>query len=228
MPIARLILCCLAALCCAAPSSAESQLTTAEIVANIQQAYETTNTLRAAFVQTLTTAATGAKTVREGEMAYKKPQHIRWQMHTPEPELLLVTPESVWNYFPDEGVAYRYPVEQVLDSRNMLRFISGEVRLDEDFYIERLDDADGDVVLEMAPKEPEPSVVLATARIDPDSWLLRGVTVVDFYNNENSVLFTSYTANPKLPDGTFSFSPPEDVDVMDNRQKTVEEKDLTQ
>jgi outer membrane lipoprotein carrier protein len=202
----------------AAENAAPADFSTAEgAAAALQARYESIKSFTAAFTQTLTGSATGTTEVRSGTISFAQPGLVRWQTEKPDPELLLVGRTAVWNYFSKEGAAYKYGLDAVLDSKTMLRFVTGRARLDEDFQISTpaAPDAQGLVRLDLVPFEPETSLVQAVAWADPATALLRRVRIVDFYGNENTLEFKDIKLNVPLAPDFFDFTPPKGVDVMD-------------
>lgn len=182
----------------------------------IQRQYESLTSFSADFSQTLTNAASGEAEKRSGSIHFRQPQNILWETKTPEPEVLLVGDTAVWNYFPSEEVAYKYPVDQILGSKTVLRFLSGKANLKEDFYIEETPAQDGGARLKLIPKNPEPTMVEAEVWVKADTAMITKVLVVDFYANTNEVELDNVVLNPDLPDGMFRFAAPQGVDVLDN------------
>ncbi|GAU09204.1 cell envelope biogenesis protein LolA [Desulfoplanes formicivorans] len=186
-----------------------------EISAHIQKQYQDLESFSSSFVQRLTNAATKEVEVRSGTITFAKPRRIRWETTEPEKELLLVGRDVVWDYFPDENVAYKYAVEQVLQSKTMLRFISGEANLQEDFVIENQGDDAGLIKLKLIPREPETNLVLAYIWVQPTTNMLGKVLVVDFFGNGNELELSNMVMNKALDPAIFTFTPPKGVDVED-------------
>ncbi|MFP4168314.1 MAG: outer membrane lipoprotein chaperone LolA [Desulfonatronovibrionaceae bacterium] len=182
----------------------------------VQSKYESLASLEAEFVQILTNAATEEQDKRTGRIYYSEPELIRWVTESPEKEVLIVGPKTVWDYFPEEDTAYKYPVREILSSKTMLRFISGRANLKEDFKIEDQGREDGLAKLKLVPHEPETNLVLAYIWVDEENWLVKKVLVVDFWGNGNELRLSGISLNPDLDDGLFEFSPPEDVLIQDN------------
>lgn len=201
----------LAGLLALAPASAM-----ADIVGNIQKTYEQLESFDSSFIQTLRNTASGEEQERKGMLFFKNPDLVRWETTEPESELLIVGRNVVWDYFDDEQVAYKYPVEQILDSKTMVRFISGQARLDKEFWIETEQTEGGLVKLNLTPKEPEPQLVQAYVWVEPESALVRRILLQDFYGNENELVFSNIRINPEMPDALFEFTPPEGVEIFDN------------
>jgi outer membrane lipoprotein carrier protein len=203
---------CAAFLLALLPPAAAGTLT-----AELQKQYRTISGFRADFTQNLTNAASGETETRKGKIAFMKPRCIRWKTISPEPELLVVNREEVWEYFPAEDVAYRYSLRGVFESKTMLRFVTGEVDLREDFSVEvQGEDDNGWTKLKLTPKNPEPSLVQASVWVDPERTLLRRIVVEDFFGNRNRLTFENIELDPKLKTSLFEFDPPEDVEVVDN------------
>jgi len=193
----------------------------------IQQRYETLKTFRADFVQELTNVASGEVEERTGHIWFKQPSKVRWETVKPEKELLIVGPDYAWDYIEDEQLALKYSVASLLDSKTILRFISGQANLKEDFVVKtewqgadevRAKWGKGFSVMQLVPKEAEPGMVLAYIGVEPDSGLLRQVMIVDFYGNGNELRLSNVELDIDLPQGMFAFTPPEGVQVEDNTQ----------
>lgn len=189
------------------------------IVKAMQQRYETLTSFTASFTQEMKNAASGDVEERSGIIAYKQPGLVRWETKTPEPELLVVGKDEVWNYFPLEESAYKYTADQVLSSKTVLRFLSGKARLDEDFWVATQGREQSWEKLELIPKEPETEMVQAYLWLDPDHALLQKVLVIDFFGNENTVTLNNVILNPDLSNTRFTFTPPNATDVYDNTKQ---------
>ncbi|MDD3313286.1 outer membrane lipoprotein carrier protein LolA [Pseudodesulfovibrio sp.] len=193
----------------------------------IQRRYETLRTFRADFVQELTNVSSGDVEVRKGRIWFKQPSQVRWETTDPEKELLVLGPDHAWDYIEDEKLAIKYSVAGLLDSKTIIRFISGRANLKEDFIVKtewqgadevRAKWGKGCVVIQLVPKEAEPGMVLAYIGVDPKTGLLRQVMIVDFYGNGNEVRLSNVELDPDLPQSMFEFTPPADTHVEDNTQ----------
>jgi len=199
-----------------------------EITGKIQKQYQSINSFAADFNQELVNAASKEREIRTGKIAFSQPGLIRWETATPEKELLIVGRDVVWDYFEDEKTAYKYPLEDILNSKTMLKFLSGKANLTEDFKVaEEKDpaaDGQGQVKLRLVPKEAEPGLVLAQAWVDTKTFLLRRIILQDFYGNTNDLRLGEIKINAQLPKTAFDFTPPKGVEIMDQtkpRERTL-------
>lgn len=223
--VARIVLyACVLILGCTSPAFAAPDA----LVNALQQRYDAMKGFTATFTQVLTHQESGAVENRKGTLLFEKPLRLRWETAKPNPELLIVNDREIWDYLPDEDLAYRYAPEVVQDSRSIIQVITGQSRLDKDFIVERLPDADGAAVLRLYPKEPTPQMVEATLWINPDTRLIKQAKIVDFYSNSNDIAFTSLIPDVTSPASAFSFTPPQGVEVEDLQKQTAPERGLLQ
>lgn len=198
------------------------------LVQELQQRYGAMKGFTAVFNQTLTHQESGSVENRKGTLAFEKPQRLRWETAKPHPELLVINEKEIWDYLPDEALAYRYAPEVAQDSRSIIQVVTGQSRLDQDFVVERLSDEDGLAVLRLFPKEPATQLVEATLWVDPATKLIKKALILDFYGNSNAIAFTSLKPDTTSPAGTFAFTPPKDVDVEDLQKQAAPERGLLQ
>ncbi len=190
----------------------------ADLVDAVQKKYESLLGFKAEFTQDLKNSASGEGEKRSGTIAFKKPSLVRWETVKPEKELLLVGKDVVWDYFEDDREAFRYPVEEIINSKTMLKFLTGKANLREDFHVFEEPDAEasGLVRFKLAPKEPEPGLVMAHVWVDPATQMILRLSIQDFYANTNDLTLKNLTVEADLPDFLFSFTPPPGVAVHDN------------
>lgn len=217
----------LVALTCCINADAAQPLAPEDMPDLIQQRYESLRTFKAGFVQELTNVASGDVEIRKGHIWFKQPSQVRWETTDPEKELLVVGPDYAWDYIEDEKLAIKYSVASLLDSKTILRFLSGQANLKEDFIVKtewqgadevRTKWGKGFVVMQLVPKEAEPGMVLAYIGVEPETGLLRQVMIVDFYGNGNEVRLSNVALDPKLDKAMFTFTPPEGTQIEDNTQ----------
>ena len=199
------------------------------VVVGLQKKYESITSMKAEFTQLLVHKESGSKENRSGTLLFKKPLLVRWESKKPAPELLLVTDKEIWNVFPDEEVAYKYPLSLVEDTRSIVRVVTGQARLDQDFTFEKEGTENGLTKLHVYPKEPVQALVEAIFWVDPQSALIRKLRIYDFYGNENEITFTNQQIDAAVPDSTFVYKPGKGITVEDRtKQDSAVQKPLLQ
>lgn len=181
----------------------------------IQKRYDSLQSFRSFFLQKLTNASSREVQERLGSITFKRPRFIRWETTSPENELLIIGQNTVWEYFPEEETVYRYSVEQVLSSKTMIRFLSGEANLKDDFIVEDLG-MDGEFRhLKIVPMEPEPNLVEGELWVRPGQDMLEKIKLVDFFGNINELELTGIEIDVTVEDKDFILNPPQGTDVIE-------------
>ncbi len=140
---------------------------------------------------------------------------LRWETIGSIPELLLVTSDAIWNVFPDEDMAYKYPLDLSGEVVSIVRVITGHIELDKDFSVDNKVKCVGLATLLMFPNDPTPSMTEMELTVEIKTGIIRHVTIVDFYNNRNAVTFSNQSFDPRLDDALFTFTPPKGMRVED-------------
>jgi len=194
------------------------------VVREVQRVYGAMDAFQATFTQKLSHRESGSFEMRNGTLLFKKPLFVRWESAKPNAELLVINSREIWNYLPDEKLAYRYAPELAKDSRTLIRVVTGQARLDQDFFVEEDGKEDGLLRLRLHPLEPTQQMVEASIWVDPASYLIKKAIVIDFYGNSNEVMFTGLNTKLKLVENSFDFAPPKDTTVEDRRKDGVREQ----
>ena len=192
------------------------------MVKEVQRVYGAMDAFQATFTQTLTHRESDSFEVRKGELQFKKPLFVRWETAKPHAELLLINRREIWNYLPDEKLAYRYPPDLAQDSHALLRVVTGQARLDQDFVLEEAGKEDGLLRLRLYPREPTQQMVEAGIWVDPAAYIIKKAVIIDFFGNGNEVVFNGFTSKLKLEEKRFDFSPPKGVVVEDRKKNGVQ------
>lgn len=185
-----------------------------DLAEKVQKRYESIESFQAGFTQILSNAATGEQEERNGSISFQKPLKVRWEAVSPQEEILVINEDVVWNYFPADQEVYRYQTDEVLTSRTMVRFISGQAELTREFEVENQGKEHGLDKLKLVPVEPEANLVLAYIWADEEG-LMQRVLLVDFFGNGNELRLEDIDLNPEFEPGIFEFTPPEDAEIIE-------------
>lgn len=199
---------------------------TPDLLLKLQKTYSGINSFDADFTQTLTHKESGSKEKRNGKLQFQKPLSIRWQTAKPQEETLVINEREIWDYLPDEQIAYRYSPAVAQDSRSIIQVLTGQARLDKDFNVKLAGMENGLQKLALFPKDPTPQMVEAAIWVEPSSGIIRRASVIDFYGNVNDVSFSNFKENAKISPKQFSFQPPKGVEIEDRIEKGLEERQL--
>ncbi|MFO8031234.1 MAG: outer membrane lipoprotein chaperone LolA [Desulfohalobiaceae bacterium] len=185
----------------------------------LQENYQGMEDFQADFEQELTNASSGEVETRKGKVKFRKPDLLRLETTEPEQELLLLDGEYVWQYFALDEVAYKYSLQDKVESETLLKLLTGDVEPGEEFVVQSQEEQENGllkVVLE--PRDPEPELVRATIWLDQKQEFVRKLILQDFFGNENQIELSNLELDIGLDSDEFKFSPDQDVEVMDNTQ----------
>ena len=212
----RILFCSLFALCLLAGSALAADISAT--VEKMQAAYASMQSFRAEFSQQLLQRESGVVENRKGVLLFQKPLRVRWETAAPHAELLMVTDKEIWNYLPDEELAYRYSRELAEDSRSLIQVVTGQSALSRDFDVESAQaPEDGKLIhLLLYPKDPTTELTEAQLWLDPETFLIRRAMVMDFYGNTNTIELGNLKKNASVSDKDFSFTPPRGTEVEDH------------
>lgn len=191
----------------------------------LQTHYKGIKNFSADFEQTLSHKESGNTEKRKGKIAFRKPFELAWLTQKPHEETLLITKSDIWNYIPDEKVAYRYNHNLVNDASDVIHVITGQADLMRDFDVKRIGLENSWQRLKIYPKKPSVQLVEADIWVDPNTGIMQKCVFMDFYGNSNEIRFLGVKENTALRDSLFSFTPPKGIDVEDKRNES-QERDL--
>ncbi len=174
----------------------------------------------------MTHKESGATEKRQGRILFRKPFQIRWQTSSPEKELLVVTDKEIWDYLPDEKLAYRYSPELLRDSRGIVQVLTGSAALNRDFDVRNAGSENGLTKLKLLPNEPVPQMIEAMIWVEPETGFIKRAALTDFYGNTNDVKLTGFRPDAGTNAADFKFAPPAGTEVEDRIDRNVPEREL--
>jgi len=215
-PALRLILAVVAVLVLHAGAVAAPTLD--EAVNALEQAQRRVTDLKAPFRQAAHNRTLNQTVEARGTLYLKKPGRLRWEYQTPTPQEIVSDGTRLWIYTPElkQVNVSAAPAALAGPAGSFLQGL-GQVR--EHFDARFLNpaqptDSDGLVVLDLAPKRPQPLLARLIVSVDPKSWLVRQAVVHDELGNTVTVRFGETVVNSGLADGLFVFVPPPGVAVV--------------
>jgi outer membrane lipoprotein carrier protein len=189
-----------------------------EALAGIEAAYRRVTDLRAPFTQSAHNPTLHQTTEARGTLYLKKPGRLRWEYETPTPQEVVSDGIRLWIYTPAlQQVNVAAAPEALAGPAGS--FLQGLGQVREHFHARFLNparptDAEGLVVLDLAPRQARPLLTRLIVSVDPRSWLVRKAVVYDELGNTVAVRFGEPVVNSGLADRLFTFVPPPGVAVV--------------
>jgi outer membrane lipoprotein carrier protein len=197
------------------PRAAAADAALDEAIRHVENTYAKLNDLKAVFTQTAFNKSLNQSIPADGTVYIKKGGKMRWEYSAPSPQQIISDGKSLWVYTPELNQVNVGEAPKVL-AGPAGSFLAGLGRLREHFHVRFLNpaqtkDGEGNVVLDLTPKQPEPTLQRLIVAVDPRDWLVRKAEVFDQFENTVTMRFTKVTTNSGLPDALFAFVPPKGV-----------------
>jgi outer membrane lipoprotein carrier protein len=189
-----------------------------EAVNALEQAQRRVTDLKAPFRQASYNRTLNQTVEARGTLYLKKPGRLRWEYQTPTPQEIVSDGAKLWIYTPELKQVNVTAAPQAL-AGPAGSFLQGLGQVREHFQARFLNpaqptDAEGLLVLDLAPKRPQPLLARLVVSVDPKSWLVRQAVVHDELGNTVTVRFGETVVNSGLSDALFVFVPPAGVSVI--------------
>jgi outer membrane lipoprotein carrier protein len=190
-------------------------VTLEDAIRGVEGAYGRMTDLKAEFSQTAFNKSLNQTIPASGKVFLKKGGKLRWEYAEPTTQQIVSDGKTIWIYTPQLNQVNTGPAPEAL-SGPAGSFLAGLGKLREHFNVRLLNpaqpkDADGNVVLDLTPKQPLPTLTRLILSFDPNGWQLRKAVVYDQFENTVTMQFTKLAINSGLEDKLFAFVPPKGV-----------------
>ena len=186
-----------------------------DVINGVESAYGRMTDLKADFNQTSFNKSLNSTIPAQGAVYLKKGGKVRWEYSEPTKQEIVSDGKNLWVYTPQLNQVNVGDAPEAL-AGPAGSFLAGLGKLHEHFTVRFLNpaqpsDADGNVVLDLTPRQPLPTMARLILALDPKTWEVRKATIHDQFENTVSMRFTRLSVNSGLPDKLFTFVPPAGV-----------------
>src|SRR3989449_985266 len=189
-----------------------------DIVRDVEASYARMTDLRAEFTQSAFNKSLNQTIPARGTVYLKKGGKLRWEYTEPTPQEIVSDGKKLWVYTPtlNQANVGDAPEAQAGPAGS---FLAGLGRLRSEFNVRFLNptqpkDTEGNWALDLAPKQPLPTMTRLILSIDPKSWEIRKAVVHDQFENTVTMRFSKMVVNSGLPERTFTFVAPKGVVIV--------------
>ncbi len=190
-----------------------------DITTNIINKYKNIDSIKVNFEQTLISKTTKQKEYKKGIIFCKKEGgniFVRWENKYPEKEILIVRQNIIWDYFPQDKIAYKYTLSKIEQSKIIFDLMTGKIDLKEKFHVKIAEKNNNTIKLKLIPKNPSPNMVLVYLWVN-ESGLIKQIDIIDFFGNENIIKFSNISFNPIIGENIFFKTFPEGTKILEGR-----------
>lgn len=152
----------------------------------------------------------------QGKMEVARGNRFRWHTDTPDEQLVVADGKQVWIYDPGLEQVVIKPLATQLTTTPALLFGGSLAQVQHAFDVSVDGEKGGDARFLLKPKDKQ--AMFSQLEVSFHEGMPASMRLVDSLGQKTLIDFTRVRLNPTLPAGTFSFTPPADVDVIHQQQ----------
>jgi len=197
----------------------------AEVLAALKSRYAGITGMAADYTRTAMSPAmeksykTSNRHVAEGRLLFKKPNKLRLNQTSPNPELLITDGTTVWWYIPEENVVQKYSGQELMTQlKPLLDFLNGLGDLEKSFSVSLAQtQAKGESRFELTlvPNSEEANLAELKVWFQADDYTLAGFRITSTLKEVTEFELRAVKFNPEISDSQFQFQPPAEAEVID-------------
>lgn len=186
-----------------------------EIVRRVQARFDATADFTADVQQELVMISTNRTFKGKGNVAFKRPGRMRWELKDQEEQTIIADGTTLWVFQPEERQVLKSPFSSAFRSSSPISFLTGVGRIDQDFVATLDGKGDGQVYLLLVPRADEGEIGRLRLTIETINFDIVGAEVRDPLGNVTKLTFSNLRRNLGLDDALFRFDVPAGVDIIE-------------
>ncbi|HME58038.1 MAG TPA: outer-membrane lipoprotein carrier protein LolA [Terracidiphilus sp.] len=196
------------------PSAQDSAEDSAlELAQKVDRHYNLLRSLKVGFSESY--EGLGMRRTESGTLLLLKPGRMKWEYSEPAGKLFLLDGTYAWFYSRGDSQVQRILAKQLNDLRSPLRFLLGRTKLEKELSRLSLRPApNGEFTLTGQPRGQEKRVSRLTLTVTADG-TITGIEMEEADGALTRFTFTDEQTNVPIPAGTFRFTPPKGMPVVD-------------
>jgi outer membrane lipoprotein carrier protein len=184
-----------------------------ELAQKVDLHYNQLRSLKVGFIESY--EGLGMRRTESGTMLMMKPGRMKWEYSEPAGKIFLLDGTFAWFYSQGDSQVQRILAKQLNDLRSPLRFLLGRTKLEKELSNLTLRPApNGQFTLTGQPRGQEKRMSRLTLTVTADG-TITGMEMEETDGALTRFTFTGEQTNVPIPAGTFRFTPPKGVPVVD-------------
>jgi outer membrane lipoprotein carrier protein len=147
-----------------------------------------------------------------GEMQVKRPNLFRWDTTNPFEQHIIANGDVVWVYDPELQQATKQKLDKQVANTPALLLSGDSKKIATSFNISEEKSATNTTFI-LKPKDKE--TVFESLRVTFNGSTLNSMQLKDSLGQKTDIVFSRVQVNGKIAPSLFQFTPPKDVDVID-------------
>jgi len=184
-----------------------------ELAQKVDRHYNLLRSLKVGFSESY--EGLGMRRTESGTLLLLKPGRMKWEYSEPAGKLFLLDGTYAWFYSRGDSQVQRILAKQLNDLRSPLRFLLGRTKLEKDLSKLTLQPAaNGQFMLSGQPRGQEKRVSRLALTVTAEG-TITGIEMEETDGSLTRFTFTGEQTNVPIPAGTFRFTPPKGMPVVD-------------
>lgn len=188
-----------------------------EIVARVEKAVSSLQTLQANFEQSYYSAYMTTPLKEKGKFYFKKPDRMKWEYTEPEKKVFFYSEGILLSYFPEDNQLIRNSLPDDAHESEILGLFSGSLKIAENYIVEPSpfpSEKKSSPQLKLTPKEEgEFSYILL--EINDETWLIERAVFFDWAGNKQEFRFGQIKTDGRIPPSHFELKVPEGCEIIE-------------
>ncbi len=211
----------MACLCLCVPRFSFADEPVTKVVEALQNRYAAVRSVSAEFRQIY--RAPGIDQVESGVVLMEKPGLMRWEYRTPEPKLFIADGRDTYLYTPADRQVLVSQLSAAEIRSTPLQFLLGQGDILKSYTAapegEFKPAAQGDVVVRLTPRKPDPDYAFVVLECDGETYELRRIIIRERTGNTSEFVLSNLATNVKVGRREFQFKIPKGVEVVHLNEK---------
>lgn len=190
-------------------------------VSDIERRYAEIQDLHAEFEQQTTLLSINQTEKGDGAVWFKKGGKMLWHYKKPEEQKIILDGKNLWIYLPAEKQVMKNNFSAV-PQHIVVDIFRGRINIQERFSVTLLSQEPRSVVLELVPKQYDPTVKKLRLWYDIEKRYITKTELEDDLGTRTILSFLKTAINKGIKDSIFEFTPPKGVEVFEPPQPQQE------
>lgn len=188
-----------------------------QILDGIEKRYSTP-AFSANFIQQSTIKAMNISDTATGIIKVKRPGMMRWEYHSPDPQIIITDGDKLWIYRPEDNQVMVGHAPALFEDGKGAGFLS-DMKLLRDKFSVFLDTTEisekDDYYLRLYPEEQTLDLAAIFLVVDPETYIIKSIVTYNIYEDETRIWMTDYNFDVEFEDDTFDFTIPKGADILE-------------
>lgn len=178
-------------------------------VLKIQKAYENIKDIKGSFIQKSYIKDLKRTDTYEGQFFIKSPK-MRWEYKGDRPQIVYITGDDIIIYQKKEKQAFKAKFDRATYGQAPIALLGGIGDIKKEFYVS----AKTEHRLLLRPKKPMGNIVSVEVTTSVKEFPIESLTITDTLSNRVDIYLKDVKINTDLKDKIFEFSPPKDINIL--------------